>query len=537
MQQLFYIFVYAEMKHRRIFIVKKKILISFLAIAFAFQPLFALGGSDGSTKNTDTVSGAGKAKYVFLFVADGMGPSQFSATEYYLASKDNITNYNINRLRFTNFPVSGMTNTHDYGSLITDSASAGTAFASGRKTLSSMINVDPRDGKTPYKSIAEYAKEAGMKVGIVSTVTLTHATPASFYAKTANRNNTDGNATEPVGLAQQLVESGFDYYAGGWIVSNSANNDKYLNDARNLGYTVTRTPTAFNMLTKSNNKVIALAERVQDSGAMHYEIDRKPNDLSIVDFTRKGIELLDNPNGFFFMVESGKVDWAGHANDAGALIHDMLVMDEAIEEAIQFYKKHPNETLIVVIGDHETGGMGVGWAGTAGIQAQPGVSANLGMGYSIYFDKIAKQTKSYIAFDEEVVKPYKARVTNPSQRKFEDLFPAILESFGIDLRPSSLNISEFQKGQIEIAFKKTMEQAVSEPQEGWRVFHSSYEPLTVKLTQILNQVSGIGWTSYSHTAVPVASFAFGAHQEIFGGYYDNTEIFFKLASAMNINVK
>jgi alkaline phosphatase len=338
------------------------------------------------------------------------------------------------------------------------------------------------------------------------------------------------------GLAKQLVESDFDYYGGGWIVSNSANNDKYVEDAMRLGYTVTRTPAAFNALTKNSGKVIALAERVQDSGAMHYEIDRKLADLSIVDFTRKGIELLENPKGFFFMVESGKIDWAGHANDAGALIHDMLIFDKAIEEALAFQKRYPRETLIVVIGDHETGGMGVGWAGTAGIPAQAGVSANLGIGYSMYFNRISRQTKSYVAFDDEVINPYKARVTT-SQRKLEDLHSAILESFGIDLRPGSLNVSEFQKNQIEIAFKRSMEQQVEEPQEGWRVFHSSYEPLSVKLTQILNQTAGIGWTSYSHTATPVATFAFGVHQEIFSGYYDNTEIFFKLASAMNLKVK
>jgi len=513
---------------------KKKILILLAVLVFVFQPLFAKGGKENNAQNT-TVAGQGQAKYVFLFVADGMAPSQFTTAEYYLASKDNIRNYNINRLNFTQFPVTGISNTHDYGSLITDSASAGTAFASGKKTLSSMINVDPKDGKTPYKTIAEYAKDAGMKIGIVSTVTLTHATPASFYAKTSNRNNVDGTAAE-TGLAQQLMESGFDYYGGGWISSNSKNNDKYLDDARALGYNVTRTPAAFNALDRNSGKTIALAERVQDSGAMHYEIDRRSTDLSIVDFTKKGIELLENPNGFFFMIESGKIDWAGHANDAGALIHDMLVFDKAIESALEFYKNHPNETLIVVIGDHETGGMGVGWAGTAGIPSQPGLSANLGTGYSMYFDRIAKQTRSYVAFDEEVIKPYKAKVTNVSQRKIEDLQSDILESFGIDLRPGSLNVSEFQKNQIETAFKRSMEQPVDAPHEGWNVFHGSYEPLSVKLTQVLNQTAGIGWTTYSHTATPVATFAKGAHQDLFGGYYDNTDIFYKLASAMNLNV-
>jgi len=482
------------------------------------------------------VDGKGQAKYVFVFVGDGMSTTHMAAAEYYLASKDNHKNYDLTRLNFSKFPIVGLSNTHDYGSLITDSASAGTAFASGRKTLSSMINVEPGDGRTPIKTIAEYAKEAGMKIGMVSTVTLTHATPASYYGKINHRGNTEGNANEPVGLAQQLVESGFDYYGGGWLVPDSENNDRHLEHARRLGYTVTRTPAQFNALNSNSGKVIALAERVQDSGAMHYEIDRRPTDLSLVDFTRKGIELLYNPNGFFFMVEGGKIDWAGHANDAGAVIHDILILDEAVVLALDFYKKHPKETLIILIGDHETGGMSLGWAGTPAIPAEPGVSANLGMGYSLYLDRIAKQTRSYVAFDDDIIEPYKERVP-VSQRNFEDLFPAILESFGIDLRPASLNISEFQKNQIEIAFKRTMELPVEEPQEGWRVFHSGYEALSVKLTQILNQSAGIGWSSYSHTAAPVPAFAFGVHQEIFGGYYDNTAIFYKLASAMNLKVR
>ena len=110
---------------------KKKFIFGLIALVVIFQPLYAMGGSEGIRQNQGMASGKGQAKYVFLFVGDGMGPSQFSAAEYYLASKDNITNYNINRLNFTQFPVAGMTNTHDYGSLITDSASAGTAFASG----------------------------------------------------------------------------------------------------------------------------------------------------------------------------------------------------------------------------------------------------------------------------------------------------------------------------------------------------------------------------------------------------------------------
>ena len=465
---------------------KKKLIITLAVLIVSiviFQPLLAMGSGESGPQSSAAAAG-GQAKYVFLFVGDGMAPTQVSATEYYLATRENNMNFDINRLRFTQFPSAGLMNTHDYGSLITDSASAGTAFATGRKTLSSMINVDPRDGRTPYKTIAQYAQEAGMRIGIVSNVTLTHATPAAFYGSVNHRNNTDGNDNEPRGLAQQLVESGFDYFAGGWIVSNSANNDRWVNEARRLGYTVTNTRAGFNSLNANSGKVIAFAERIQDSGSMHYEIDRLSTDLSLADFTRKGIELLNNPNGFFMMVESGKIDWAG----------------------------------------------------TAGLPAQPGVSANLGMGYSMYLDRIDQQTRSFVAFNADVVNPYRARVTDSSQRRLEDLYPAILESFGIDLRPASLNISEYQRNQIDIAFRRSMDQPVDAPQEGWSVFHSGYEPLTIKLTHVMNQTAGIGWTSYSHTATPVLNFAMGVHHDFFNGYYDNTEIFFMLARAMGINV-
>ncbi|MCL2758849.1 MAG: alkaline phosphatase, partial [Treponema sp.] len=291
---------------------KKRFLFTISAIVLFFT-VISCAPKTAVVDGITVAGGKGQAKYVFVFVGDGMSNAHFAAAEYYLATKDNHKNYGLTRLNFTQFPVVGLANTHDYGSLITDSASAGTAFASGKKTLSSMINVDPRDGRTPYKTIAEYAKDAGMKIGMVSSVTLTHATPAAYYGKINHRGNTEGNANEPIGLAQQLYESGFDYFGGGWLVPNSDNNDKHLEEAKKLGYTVARTPAQFNALNKNSGKVIALAERVQDSGAMHYEIDRKPTDLSLVDFTRKGIELLENPKGFFFMVEGGKIDWAGHA--------------------------------------------------------------------------------------------------------------------------------------------------------------------------------------------------------------------------------
>lgn len=471
-------------------------------------PQLAKGGADGNT----VVAGKGQAKYVFLFIGDGMAMTQINAAEVFSTARSS-KDINITQLGFTKFPVAGLTTTHDAGTFITDSASAATAIATGYKTLSGVINMDA--GKTKnFKNLAEYIKDAGKKVGIVSTVTLNHATPACFYGSVPSR----GNLYD---LAVQLANSNVDYYAGGAIAQRKGkNNDQKdaVEIAKANGFSYVDTTAGFNSLKPGAGKVIAVAERLQDSEAMPYDMDRRSGDLSLADLTRKGIELLDNSNGFFMMVEGGKIDWAGHANDAAANILDVLALDAAVSVALDFAKKHPGNTLIVVTGDHETGGMTIGFAGTQ---------------YETFFDKAALQKKSYVAFDEEVLKPYKNRVSAPNA-KLADLLPEIKQSFGIDFD----SLSSVQKEQIEFAFQRTMgNEQVRSFAEDQYLLYGGYEPLTVKLTQTMNQTAGIGWTSYAHTGVPVTTFASGAHQEIFGGYYDNTDIFFKLASAMNIKVQ
>jgi len=489
---------------------KNRIVFFVIVLALAFQPLFAKGSKDVSASNV-TVAGDGKAKYVFLFIGDGMAMSQISTAEVFATARSS-KDINITRLGFSQFPVTGLATTYDAGTFITDSASAGTAVATGNKTLSGVINMDA--GKTvKFKPITEYIHDKGMKVGIVSSVTLNHATPASFYAKVPSR-------SDYYDIAVQLANSNFDYYGGGSILQRTGkNNDQKdaVEIAKANGFTYVDTVNAFNALKPGSGKVIAISPRLQDDGAMPYEIDRKSNDLSLADFTKKGIELLNNPNGFFLMVEGGKVDWACHANDAGAAIYDVLALDAAVSVALDFAKKNPNETLIIVTGDHETGGLTIGFAGTQ---------------YDTFFDKVALQKRSYVAFDDEVLKPYKAK-TSAANAKLTDLLPAIKESFGIDYN----SLSAFQKEQIEFAFQRSMgnEQVRSFAEDKY-LLYGGYEPLTIKLTQMMNQTAGIGWTSYAHTGVPVPTFARGIHQEIFGGYYDNTDLFRKLASVMNLKV-
>lgn len=471
--------------------------------------VFAGGNTDRKGDGTRSVR-VREAKYVFLFIGDGMSMTQVNSAEIYanaLSSED----IRIQKLGFTRFPVSGLTTTYDASSFITDSASSATAMASGNKTLSGVINMDT--AKTvPFKLITEYARETGRKVGIVSSVSLDHATPAAFYAKAPSR-------SDYYGIAKQIASSGFDYFGGGGF-AQPAGKTKDQTDIvtvlTDAGYTYVNSIERFNALKRGDTKIVAVNAVLQDSAAMPYDIDRAPGDLSLADYTRKGIELLsDDPDGFFMMVESGKIDWACHANDAGASIRDLVAFDRAIAEAVAFARKHPKDTLIVVTGDHETGGMTIGFAGTK---------------YSTSFNKVSAQTMSFTAFDQNVLEPYKA-ATPKARAKLADLLPAIKDAFGLEYE----TLTAFQKEQLEIAFQRSMgneiERAVEEDQY---LLYGGYEPFTVKITQLANQNAGIGWTSYSHTGVPVATFAMGTGEELFAGYYDNTEIFQKLAAVMHI---
>jgi alkaline phosphatase len=452
---------------------------------------------------------AERAKYVFLFIGDGMSMAQINAAEIY-ANAMAASNIGIQQLGFTRFPVSGLTTTFDSGSFITDSASAGTAIATGFKTINGVINMDPTKTRG-YATIAEMAKWAGYRVGIISNVSIDHATPAAFYARVPSR----GDMYE-IGL--QLAQSNFDFFGGGGFAQPTGRNrdrPDVLGIARAAGYTYVNEVAAFRALRPGVGKVLTVNPTLQDSFSMPYEIDRRSDDLALADYVAKAIELLDGEQGFFIMAESGKIDWACHANDAAAAIHDTLAFDRAIAEALKFYRQHPAETLIIVTGDHETGGMSLGFAGTR---------------YDTFFSKVGRQRGSYIAFNSTVLQPYKASV--PAARaRLADLLPQIEAFFGFQF--SELAAHEQQL--LDQAFQRSMgNEVVGASQEAQYLLYGGYEPLTVKLVHIMNQRAGIGWTTYSHTGVPVATFAIGSGSTQFGGYYDNTDIFRKLVRIMGL---
>ncbi|MCL2738895.1 MAG: alkaline phosphatase [Bacteroidales bacterium] len=312
----------------------------------------------GCTENREP-----KAKYVFYFIGDGMGVSHISLAEV----------FSNNALSFTQFPVFGLVTTQSASNIITESSAAGTALATGEKTTNSMLGTRP--DSTHLRSMAYPIHEAGYAVGIVSSVTIDHATPAAFYANAYSR-------SDYYHIAQQLPQTGFAFFGGGGFVHPTGrNNDRpsVYESITDAGYTVARGAGSYQLKKEGAKKMFYTQAQGVESD-LPYAIDRKEGDLSLPMVVEAAIDFLYDPKGkgFFLMSEGGKIDWASHSNDAKTTILEVLDFSDAVALAIAFYHKHPRQTLIVVTSDHETGGLSLGYTG----------------GYDMYFDALASQTAS-----------------------------------------------------------------------------------------------------------------------------------------------
>ena len=480
--------------------------------------------TDATQQTADTVK---VPKYVFLFVGDGMSYPQIQSTSDFLGALNDEDYWQAapslddnggaildgpEYLNFMNFESVGSAVTYDSNSFAPDSASTATSLSTGHKTYSGTINMD-ETGTTAYETIAEKVHDQlGMKVGIISSVNINHATPAAFYAHQASRSN-----YYEIGL--ELVESGFEYFAGGALLKpTGAEEDQtdLYQLAEEAGYQVVKTQAEAEAVTEG--PVLIVDEHLADDDAMAYELDRTDDMWALADYVEKGIEVLDNEKGFFMMCEGGKIDWACHANDAASTIHDTQALADAVQVAIDFAAEHPEETLILVTGDHETGGLTIGFAGTD---------------YDTYLDLLENQKISYAKFDSDYVAAYKENKTS-----FEDVMADVEKLFGLKTQGEEgdkLVLTEYELEQLRAAYEKSINgTAASEYEQEEYVLYGTYEPLSVTLTHIINNKSGISFTSYSHTGLPVAVLAQGVNSEVFDGYYDNTQIYQKMADMLGV---
>ncbi|KAA6346670.1 Alkaline phosphatase [termite gut metagenome] len=447
------------------------------------------------------LSAQGKAKYVFFFIGDGMGMNQVNGTEMYLAEKAGYIG--AQSLLFTQFPVTGIVTTFSLRNSVTDSAAAGTALATGSKTTNGTLGLDV-DGNR-LASVAEKAKRAGRKVGITTSVSVDHATPAAFYAHQSGRNKS-------YEIALDLIEAGFDFYAGsGFLRPDSTYDNRNASNVFGLfesaGYTVARGYNDFKSNSSKASKIILIQEDGKAVKALPYAIDRKAGDLTLTQITESAIASLSKnaPKGFFLMVEGGKIDWACHDNDAATAFDEVVDMDNAIKVAYEFYKKHPKETLIIITADHETGGI------------------HLGTGkYALNLKALRNQKCSQDALSDRIKDLRKSK----PQVSWEDVRTLLSETMGFW---KELPLTWLQERKLRDTYEESFSETSNARME--KNLYSESEPLAAKAKEVINEIAMIGWGSGGHSAGYVPVFAIGADAQLFMGKMDNTDIPKRIAKA------
>ena len=245
----------------------------------------------------------------------------------------------------------------------------------------------------------------------------------------------------------------------------------------------------------------------KDNGSIPYAIDRKKGDMTLSEITRAGINFLskDLSKGFFLMVEGGKIDWAGHANDAATNFREVIDFDEAIKVAYEFYSQHPDETLIVVTADHETGGISIGNGS-----------------YNLNLQALKSQKLSEGEFTK-VINGLRAKYKN--QVPWEAIQQALKENFGFW---DSIKLNEKQEARLKAVYDKSFG---NQPVNLEKTLYSQDEPISSEAKRIINSIANVGWVSGGHSAGYVPVYAIGANAELFQGRIDNTEIPVKIAEA------
>lgn len=307
---------------------------------------------NGCASNADKAQE--KAKYIFLFIGDGMGTTHVATAESYLSYKAN-GEFGGTHLTMTGFPYYGISTTYSASHRVTDSAASGTAIACGEKANNASVGVDA-DGN-PIRSIAYDLKDDGYSIGILTTVPVNHATPSAFYANNRSRN-------AYYDISKQIVTSGFDFFAGSGFIDFRGKSkeerpiDEYIEEN---GYNVCYGIEEYNAEAKEGEKIVFCQASNKESSAGNYVSEGKlQEDATLGQMLEIAMKHIDTEDPFFFMCEGGKIDWTAHDHRTMPMIMDIIEFDNAISIAYEFYKEHPDETLIVVTADHETGGISLG---------------------------------------------------------------------------------------------------------------------------------------------------------------------------------
>lgn len=448
----------------------------------------------GWSKNTnhDEISGSKKtAKNIIFLVSDGMSTGTLNMADMLLQRKEGRRS-NWLKLYDEQKVTRALMDTASASSLVTDSAAASSSWGGGVRVKNGSLNVGP-NGEL-YKPILQKFKAAGKAVGCVTTVPIAHATPAGFCIN----NNKRGDMDE---IALQYLPLQFDVMMGGGIDNFMAATRKDKQDVlsmyRQKDYTVVTNRNDLLQLKETAGKQVL---GIFYDGGLPYSLDRQQDKTlqesipTLAEMTKKAIEHLSkNKNGFVMQVEAGKVDWAAHANDIGALLYDQIAFDDAVKVAIDFAEKDKN-TLVIITTDHGN--------------ANPGL---------FYGEKATKDFDNLQKF-----KHTNEWILNGIDKSFSE--KQIIERIEF---AQGIVIKKEEAAELVLRFQSLKEEGVYNP----------YKLPYKYLGEIQRNYTSVNWGSMQHSADYVELCMYGPGNELLKPFVKNTDLHYLMLQAAGVENK
>ncbi|MDD5704520.1 MAG: alkaline phosphatase [Kiritimatiellae bacterium] len=413
-------------------------------------------------------------RHVILLIGDGMGAMQAEAAQRVLASAPG------KGLTFLDFPVIGWQRTRSASHEITDSAAAATALACGVRTDNGKLGVTS-EGRA-VTSIAVRAQSHDWKVALLTSVSIDHATPAAFYAHVTNRSGYSA-------LARQLSDAPLDFVGGGGMAGQQAatsNCPDNLQRAISNGYFIVRTREQLERLPPGK-RIFAFNHTLSGSASLPPALLTDSDDIRLAEFAAAALRHLGE-SPLFMMVEGGQIDWASHDHDLGAAVREVEAFDETVRVCLAFARRHP-DTLIVVTGDHETGGL-----------ERLGDHAG---------------TPSLLLNQKAPVNELRSRLDALARDKapWRAVLPVVHAVCGANTFTAAQTAAQ---------------------EQAWDGTGAGVAGLGKLIRDQLAAQTGYRFTTGGHTSADVPVYAYGAGAEVFAGDYDNTGIFERLRRAMQL---
>lgn len=410
---------------------------------------------------------ANKPKYIFLFIGDGMG--------------ENIRTYyqqNYPDSCLEKFPVIVKTGTNNCFDKVTDSAASGTAIACGVKTYNGAVGLNA--DKQPVTSLAKIFRDRGYRVGIITSVGLNDATPGAHYANQINRK-------DYAGVLSDLCASNFDFFAGGWLFYPPDYQEKHYSHLLKQCKYEFRSQLKFDDKAPYNRVVYvqSMSPSWPDEPHKHHYL------AETTAFAAEKLSRKDR--GFFIMVEGGAIDHLAHGNDLAGTMREMREFDLAVKVALDFMKKHPDDTLIVVTSDHDTGGLNLLKANQPPLWKKQLIRAGA----------IESSFQKYFA-------------SNASDAE-------LMEYLQCKFALGELNSEEAKLMQEAITAQRDPELRKSKRKQ-YRSMYGSYNPVVIQAMRIRDARCGVSWTGFNHTDRQVLTNAMGNGAEYFKNVKENSDI-------------